>query len=286
MAGSQQQDVEVSYGVSNEFFKLILDTRMNYTSGIFTGTDNLDVAQEQKLRALSQYAHVNSNTKRILDIGCGWGSNLEYNANVVGVEECVGVTLSPTQGEYILQKNNPKIKLHIKDFREFQDDQLFDAAYCIEMSEHWCTPEETRAGKNIPMFREFFKKVHSHLKPGAYFSLQTILRVRVPRNPAELKAIGWVTNTIFPNAIFQRMEDYVQTAQPMFEAVEMRNLRHDYRDTCWHWLQNLNKNKEYIIEKWGRQIYDDYKFYFETCVMGFEKNYLSEAQWCFKKLDY
>ncbi len=51
--GSTQAQVEVSYDVSNEFFRLWLDERMNYTSGIFDDgawhTDSLEEAQLRKL---------------------------------------------------------------------------------------------------------------------------------------------------------------------------------------------------------------------------------------------
>ena len=46
---SNQEEVEVSYDVSNEFFRLWLDERMNYTCGLYEGTDNLEEAQNKKL---------------------------------------------------------------------------------------------------------------------------------------------------------------------------------------------------------------------------------------------
>ena len=58
--GSTQAEVEVSYDVSNEFFRLWLDERMNYTCGIFdepseTGTPiTLEEAQVRKLALAPQ----------------------------------------------------------------------------------------------------------------------------------------------------------------------------------------------------------------------------------------
>ena len=42
---STQAEVQVSYDVGNEFFRLWLDKRMNYTCGIYDETDDLDEAQ-------------------------------------------------------------------------------------------------------------------------------------------------------------------------------------------------------------------------------------------------
>jgi hypothetical protein len=55
--GSTKADVEVSYDVSNEFFRLWLDERMNYTSAVFESDDqSLEAAQLNKLKILSDFA--------------------------------------------------------------------------------------------------------------------------------------------------------------------------------------------------------------------------------------
>ena len=57
--GSSKSEVEVSYDVSNEFFRLWLDERMNYTSAVFESeTQSLEAAQLNKLRILSDFARV------------------------------------------------------------------------------------------------------------------------------------------------------------------------------------------------------------------------------------
>src|ERR1044071_4342816 len=94
--GSTQSEVEVSYDVDNEFFRLWLDERMNYTCGLFEGTDNLEQAQLNKLAWLSKAAHVGPEST-VLDIGCGWGANLEYLALVSKVKAAHGITLSSAQ---------------------------------------------------------------------------------------------------------------------------------------------------------------------------------------------
>src|SRR5687768_16942353 len=97
--GSSQKDVEVSYDVSNEFFRLWLDERMNYTSAVYETWDQpLEAAQLNKLHILSEFANVTPD-KRILDIGCGWGACVEYLATTRNVKEAVGITLSRAMAE-------------------------------------------------------------------------------------------------------------------------------------------------------------------------------------------
>src|SRR5436190_17105932 len=75
---STKQEIEVSYDVSNEFFRLWLDERMHYTSAVYEKeTDTLEQAQINKCRVLYDFAEMNPE-KLVLDIGCGWGANLEF----------------------------------------------------------------------------------------------------------------------------------------------------------------------------------------------------------------
>ena len=74
---STQAEVQVSYDVGNEFFRLWLDKRMKYTCGIYDETDDLDEAQVAKLNFLHDYSKITQEGS-ILDIGCGWGANIEF----------------------------------------------------------------------------------------------------------------------------------------------------------------------------------------------------------------
>ena len=57
--GSNKEEVQVSYDVANDFFRLWLDERMNYTCAVFENdTQSLEAAQLNKLRILSDFAHV------------------------------------------------------------------------------------------------------------------------------------------------------------------------------------------------------------------------------------
>ena len=101
---STQRDIEVSYDVSNEFFRLWLDENMHYTSASYlTGAETLEQAQLQKCKILYDYAEM-SKDKLVLDIGCGWGANLQYLALDRGVQRAHGITLSPAQCEEIQRR--------------------------------------------------------------------------------------------------------------------------------------------------------------------------------------
>ena len=285
--GSTKDDVQVSYDVSNEFFRLWLDERMNYTCGVFEGTDNLEEAQVKKLNLIHDYAHIEPG-KRVLDIGCGWGANVEFLALDKGVKDVHGVTLSSAQFAEIERRKVPGVTAHCMNFFDYQavePAEKFDALTSICMIEHVVSPEEARAGRSVELYRNYFKHAWELTRPGAWFGLQTILRNRVPRTREDIRDIGWVTYKIFPGGITPRMEDIVQAVNPYFEVMETKTRREDYGKTCWHWRDRLRKNEALIREKFGDEPYDDYERYLSTCVRAFEMHYQSLAQWSLRRID-
>ena len=288
--GSTQADVEVSYDVSNEFFRLWLDERMNYTSGIFDEpnenwhTDSLEAAQIKKLAWHHDSARLTPD-KRLLDIGCGWGANLEYQAVDRGVKECHGITLSRAQHDEIMRRKIPGVTASVVSYLDYKPAKKFDAVISICMMEHICSPEEARAGKHIEMYRNYFKLAHEWTNPGANFSLQTILRNRFPRTRKEIQDIGFCTYKIFPGGITPRLEDIIVAVNPYWEITEVKTRRTDYQKTCQHWLDRMRDHKDVILAKWGQQTFDDYDRYLSTCVYAFDKHYQSLAQYQLRRID-
>ncbi len=281
---STQTEVEVSYDVSNEFFRLWLDRRMNYTCALFEGTDDLDEAQVRKLAWHHDTARVTP-SKRVLDIGCGWGANLEYLARDRKVRSLTGITLSRAQGAEIEARRIPGVSLVVTDYRDFEPAEPFDAVISICMMEHIATPEEARAGLHVEMYRDYFRRAHDWTTPGSWFSLQTILRDRVPRDPHDLREIVWVTRNIFPGGLSLRLEDVVQSVSPYWEIMQVQTRREDYRKTCEAWLRGLRSHEAHVRSAFGDAIFEDYDRYLRTCVIAFAKRYQSLAQFALKRID-
>ena len=281
---STQAEVEVSYDVSNEFFRLWLDKRMNYTCALFEGTEDLDVAQEKKLDWLHDAAALTPD-KRLLDIGCGWGACIEYMATVKGLRDVTGITLSRAQHAEIEQRAVPGVRAFCVDYRDFQPEHKFDAVISICMMEHIATPEEVRAGHHIELYRDYFRRAWEWTTPGAHFGLQTILRNRVPRNKKDIEDIGWVTYEIFPGGLSLRLEDIVRAVNPYWEIMQVRTRRQHYEKTCAAWLANLRSHEVTIRERWGDRVFEDYDRYLATCVRGFQMHYQSLAQYELRRID-
>jgi cyclopropane-fatty-acyl-phospholipid synthase len=292
--GSTQDQVEVSYDVSNEFFRLWLDERMNYTCGIFDDddsgwhTDSLEKAQLRKLAWHHDSARLTPE-KRVLDIGCGWGANIEYQAVDRGVQDVHGITLSRAQGDEIMRRKIPGVTATVCSYLDykppFKDGKKFDALISICMMEHIASPEEARSGKHLDLYRNYFRLCHEWTNPGSYFSLQTILRNRFPRTRKEIQDIGFCTYKIFPGGISLRLEDVMMSVNPYWEIVTVKTRRTDYQKTCQAWLDRLRDHEPTIKKKWGDQVFKDYDRYLSTCVWAFEKHYQSLAQYTLRRID-
>ena len=281
---STQAEVQVSYDVGNEFFRLWLDKRMNYTCGIYDETDDLDEAQVAKLNFLHDYSKITPDGS-ILDIGCGWGANIEFLGRDKGIQDVHGITLSPAQYDEITAREIPNVTAHCVNYLDYKPDRLFDAVISICMIEHVVTPEQARAGEHIDLYRNYFRLAHEWTKPGAHFALQTILRNRAPRIRKDVQDIGWMTYEIFPGGITPRMEDIVIAVNPYWEVKQVTTRRVDYQKTCAHWLEGLKRSEDFIRGKWGSQVFEDYDRYLSTCVRAFDMHYQSLAQWQLKRID-
>lgn len=283
--GASQPDIEVSYDVSNEFFRLWLDEGMIYTGALFAKEhETLEQAQINKLAWHADSARVRPGS-RVLDIGCGWGGTLRYLTEVRGAAHGHGITLSPSQLDEIRRRELPGVTAELISYQAYRPDSLFDAAVSIGMFEHIASPEQATSGEAIAIYRDYFRRVRSYCAPGAYFSLQTVIRDRLPRNRDDLRELAWSTRTIFPGSLAPRLEDVVLSVGPSWEIMAVHTAREDYKRTCTHWLERLRGNAAVIRERFGDDVFDRYDRYLTACVRCFDQGYTSLCRFTLRRID-
>lgn len=281
---STQRDIEVSYDVSNEFFRLWLDEQMHYTSAsYFSGTETLEEAQLAKCRILHDYAEL-SPDKSVLDIGCGWGANIGYLVSR-GVKKVHGITLSTAQVEEINARKIPGVKAWLCDYKDFVPEEPYDGLVSIEMIDHLCSPAQARQGLAVDLYRAYFTKVAGWVKPGSCFGFQAILRNRVPRNRKDLEDLAFTADVIFPGGLNPRLEELVAAVNPRWEVLELRTQRESYGKTTAEWLRRLRLHEKQIRETWGDQVFVDYERYLDTCVRAFAAHWSSDVQMKLRRID-
>lgn len=281
---STQREIEVSYDVSNEFFRLWLDENMHYTSASYlTGDESLEKAQLQKCKILYDYAEMTPD-KHVLDIGCGWGANLQYLALDRGVKRSDGITLSTAQAEEIDRRKLPGVTAWVKDYKDFVPAQPYDALISIEMVDHLVSPAQARDGQAVDIYRTYFNKCASWVKPGACFGFQAILRNKVPRTKKDLQDLQFTADVIFPGGLNPRIEELIMAAHPAWEVLEVRTQRESYGKTTGEWHRRLQLHEKEIRAKWGDQVYQDYDRYLGTCVRAFANHWSSDVQMKLRKV--
>lgn len=284
---SAQADIEVSYDVGNEFFSLWLDRQLNYSCALWTDPDDLDdtdldAAQARKLGYLSELAGTGPDTS-VLDIGCGWGANLAYQADVRGVRDMCGITLSGAQLSLARRREIPGATLLLTDYRDFVPERTFDAVLSIGMMEHIASPSDVRSGAHRRIYADFFRRVHTWTRPEGTFALQVILRDRMPRDRADITGLRWVTDHIFPGGMSPRLEDVIAAAGQYWELISLHTRRTHYRRTCQEWLRRFRANREVVENRWGSVVFADYERYLSVCVLAFDRRYQSLGQFGFRR---
>ena len=101
--GRDRAAIAHHYDLSNEFYELLLDEHMAYSSAFFSRDDqSLHDAQTAKLDMICRKLGLQQG-QRLLDMGCGWGSLILHAAEHYGVR-AVGVTLSAEQRDFVAQR--------------------------------------------------------------------------------------------------------------------------------------------------------------------------------------
>ncbi len=276
---STKEEIDRSYSVSNDFFRLWLDENMHYTSAAWDDPAwTLEQAQEHKARVLYDFAELGPD-KTVLDIGCGWGSAIECFVRF-GVAQAHGITLSDAQLEYCHARNLPadKAKFWLQDYATYQPAVKYDGLVSIEMIDHLCSPAQAREGKAVEIYSAYFDKLADWVEPGAAFGFQAILRNRVPRTRKDLEDLAFTADVIFPGGLNPRIEELVQAINPRWELEQLIMRRKDYGKTTGEWHRRLLANEARIRAEWGDQVFEDYDRYLGTCVRGFANHWSGDVQ--------
>ncbi|WP_108662266.1 class I SAM-dependent methyltransferase [Acuticoccus kandeliae] len=279
---SASEAIEYHYDNDTAFFSLWLDKSLSYSSGRWHDplsrapiAEDLAQSQVAKLAFHLDGARV-SDGHAILDIGCGWGAILKGAVTERGATSALGLTLSRDQNDHILAQGWPGVSVMLQDFFAFDTEMRFDGAISIGAFEHFARPEMDRMQK-IAVYRNFFDRLHTVLKPGAAFSLQTIVWDAV--NFEESKA--WLPQTVFPQSDIPFISEVVEGAAPTFRLAYLENDPQDYALTLQAWIANLRAHRETIVARWGEEKFTWFEHYLRNSRLAFTRRKNSLARFIF-----
>ena len=258
-----QKNISQHYDLSNDFFELMLDETMMYSSAVFTEPeDSLHKAQKHKINLLADKLRLKPNSK-VLEIGSGWGAMAIHLAKE---KQCdvTTVTLSREQKalchkRFEQEKVEDRIDILLKDYRDLEG--TFDAIIAVEMFE--------AVGKEY--FDVFFKKCESLLKPSGVMVMQ-IITMPDQRYTAYSKGTDFIQKYIFPGGHLPSISKILETttAHTRLNLLHMEEFTEDYAKTLHMWQdQFLSKRDE--VKKLG---FDEYfirmwQMYLSYCEAAF-----------------
>lgn len=272
--GAAAESIQHHYDVSNRFYSLWLDESMTYSCGLWQdGDDCLSAAQTRKIDHMVSLAGA-ARQKRVLDIGCGWGSVMQRLVAEHGVERVTGLTLSPAQARRIEELGDARLEVRVEDWADFVPDAPYDAAISVGAMEHFVKFGWERS-KKVAAYRRFFEKCHESLKPGAGLALQTIGKGNVVLDEQGLRDTVFIAQHIFPESDPPRLAEIVHAAEKLFEVRSVVNHREHYARTCSAWLERLRANRTEAAEITGPEKVEIYESYLEASIRQFRLGHAS-----------
>lgn len=273
-AGASAQAIEDHYDLGNEFYGLWLDRSLTYSCALWSDGDTLESAQARKLDHLIEGTRA-AGARRVLDIGCGWGSLLRWLVEAHGVEHAVGLTLSREQAEWAAAHCGPRCEVLVENWADHEPPEPYDAVLSIGAFEHFARFGMAREDR-VASYRRFFRRCRELLEPGGRLAIQTNAKgsnVRLDRQTAS--ELRFIAETIFKESELPWLSEIVQASERSFELLSVRNDAPHYAKTCAEWLCRLRGNRGRAVELVGEDTVADYERYLSSTVGHFERGHLA-----------
>ncbi|PZR87169.1 MAG: hypothetical protein DLM67_22685 [Candidatus Nephthysia bennettiae] len=258
------------YDLSNDFYQLLLDDTMAYSSAYFTAPDqSLVDAQRAKLDLICRKLDLKPGMG-LLDVGCGWGSLILHAAEHYGVD-ATGVTLSAQQRDHIAKQIadrglTDQVSVRLQDYRELAEaGEMFDAVSSIEMGEH--------VGQDqYPIYAGILLGA---LKPTGRLLLQQMSR-RIDAAPG---GGAFIEAYIAPDMHMRPMSQTISfLEQAGFEVRDVEAMREHYVTTVRHWIDTFEANYPAFVAMVGEEVARVWRLYLVGGALTFEEGRMGVDQ--------
>jgi cyclopropane-fatty-acyl-phospholipid synthase len=274
-----KSNILAHYDLSNDFYKLWLDSTMTYSSGIFSNKkSSMQDASIEKLDRLCRKLNLNSDD-HVLEIGTGWGSFATHAAKNYGCKVTT-TTISDNQFNYVAEliskeSLDSKITLLNKDYRVLEG--TFDKVVSIEMI-------EAVGSDFVP---GFFEKASSLLKKNGLMALQGIT-YNDPDFDAYKNSVDFIRKYIFPGSCLISAPQVEKAIKEKTDLIMV-----DSEDITLHYARTLEiwrKDFEKVLPQVRELGFSDpfiriWIFYLAYCEAGFLENLIGDFQFIFAKPD-
>jgi cyclopropane-fatty-acyl-phospholipid synthase len=261
VARRSRRNVAHHYDLDGRMYGLFLDSDRQYSCAYFERPDNsLADAQLAKKRHLAAKLRFDGKgTKRVLDIGCGWGGLGLYLAETAGAD-VVGITLSKEQHAFSRERAaerglTARVDFRMQDYRTIAE--RFERIVSVGMFEH----------VGVGFYDVFFKKCASLLADDGVMVLHSIGRSEGPSatNP-------WISKYIFPGGYIPALSEVlpaVERAGLLVTDIEI--LRLHYAETLKAWRERFLAHQSDVARIYDCRFLRMWEFYLAASEMAFRK---------------
>ena len=264
-------DVQKHYDLGNDFYKLWLDPTMTYSCAYFEHpADTLEQAQLNKVHHIIKKLHPEPG-KRLLDIGCGWGTLMLTAAKKYGLDVS-GITLSEEQYKFVQQKIKDEglqdhARIYLEDYRDLKAEP-FDYITSVGMFEH--VGQENLA--------TYFKTIAKYLRNDGRALIHGITRQQGGAYN------GWINQYIFPGGYIPGLNENLQhIVDAGMQVFDLETLRRHYQRTLENWDANFNAHRQQIQDKMGEKFVRMWDLYLQACAASFESGNIDCIQYLISK---
>jgi cyclopropane-fatty-acyl-phospholipid synthase len=244
---ADRDDLEFTYSLIDRIFRLSLGELADFSGAKYDGDFTLTLADAQRRKHdyVAEQIGISAG-RRILDLGCGWGPLLDYIRRRGGTG--VGLTLSSAQ---VAACRRHGLDARLADARLVSRESLgdFDGVASLGAFEHFCAPEDYRAGRQERVYRDLFARIASVLPPHGRLYLQTMVfgRNMIPVDEIDIDAPrdsdAWYLALMgrqFPGSFLPfGQEQIARCAEPEFSVVASVSGRLDYIETIRQWRRRF-----------------------------------------------
>ena len=241
IAEGSENLMEIQYNLPQEMFNLMLGSSQlvypKYTAALWErGASNLEQAQSHMMDDVIEKLDMKDGDQ-ILDVGCGWGSLVNYILAKFPNVKATGLNLSHEQCEYIRHKmKDPqsylsldRFTLYEGDFNDAEFDTKFDKIVSLGVFEH------------VGNLTQAFRKLASFLKEDGKVFIQ-IMTIRTPNNVSSV----FTHKYIFPYGRFWNY-DVIKSKNKDLKTIKDWYINGlNYSKTYENWLKNFDANQERI----------------------------------------
>ena len=267
-----RRNIREHYDLSNDFFRLMLDPTMMYSSAKWANPDqSLEEAQVEKNEALCAMLRLRP-TDRVLEIGGGWGGWAMHAARRHG---CRVTMLTISEQQFTLAWDrvqaaglSDRVEVRLCDFRDLRG--VYDKIVSIEMME----------ALGHRYHEAFCRTVSRALHPQGLLALQFIT-CPDSRYAQFRGGVDFIQKHIFPGSLLlslNRVNDLLARTGG-FVVNQVADLGHDYARTLRRWRENLEGREpaaralgfdERFLRKWY--------YYLQYCEAAFAMRNISVVQ--------